>query len=100
MNHVVFVLSTPVQLTLPSTMNVVKELIVLSSKEESSAFIQFLILLCCFYPFYSTASLTYLTAKRQKVQKRSIFKAFNSTLRNGCGSKDGNLIFGTFSYVS
>lgn len=34
---VVFVLSTPVQLIFPSTMNVVKELIVLSSKEEFCA---------------------------------------------------------------
>lgn len=45
---VVFVRSTPAQVTFLSIMNVVKELIILSSKEESSAFILFLILLCCF----------------------------------------------------
>lgn len=96
---VVFVLSTPVQLIFPSTMNVVKELIVLSSKEEFCArliyfFFLFLILLCCFLIFPPSVlycTLTLLTANSRKVWKRYFFSFFfetiNSTCRSGRGLK-------------
>lgn len=111
---VVFVLSTPVQLIFPSTMNVVKELIVLSSKEEFCArliyffFVLNLVVLLFNIPSLRTLLHTHSSYSEQSESLEKIlffffFETINSTCRSGRGlkkKKDSSLMFGPSSYPS